>query len=345
MRLPPAGRTPPAGAGGGARRGGGHHRPRPPRWPLLVAALATAALGVARAAPAPLRIRAVTFNLLHGGLLSELTGNDGALEERLALAIEGLRALDADVIALQEASTGRRRGQVAARIAAALGYEYVYAPAAVRPFDSVRAQHAVSRLFGFTEGPAILSRFRLLATAAHAIPYCNRPFDTRVVLEVELETPLGALPVYSAHISGDLCMARAVAGLVQGRRSPLPALVMGDFNAEETAPAIRELTGLAGFVDAFRRAHPGDPGYTAGQDIVAPRPTASRRLDYVFVAPGRGAAARVLASRVVVNEPRPDGPVLWSSDHYAVEAELELDAASPQLARSAAATADGAAPR
>ena len=79
----------------------------------------------------PVTLRFVTFNLLHGGIFSELSGDDDGLEERFRLAVDGLRALDADVVGLQEASTGRRRGDVAARLAAALGYRYVRTPRGV----------------------------------------------------------------------------------------------------------------------------------------------------------------------------------------------------------------------
>src|SRR5438876_2526126 len=84
----------------------------------------------ARAAPRPLRI--VTINLLHGGMTSELTGRGQHLEERLTMVVRELRTFDADVVGVQEASRGRRRGDVAARLASALGFHHVYAPAAPR---------------------------------------------------------------------------------------------------------------------------------------------------------------------------------------------------------------------
>jgi endonuclease/exonuclease/phosphatase family metal-dependent hydrolase len=300
---------------------------------LPLAALAPVALPSAGgAAPGgAVALRYVTFNLRHGGILSELDGTDDALEARLAIAAEALRALDADVIALQEASTGPRRGHVAARLAASLGYHYAYAPAAVRPFGSARAQRAVTALLRFTEGPAILSRFPIAAWEALPVPYCRRPFDTRVLLFAELLTPAGRLATFSAHISGDACMARAVAELVRARRGAAPAVVLGDFNAVEDAEPIRLLTREAGFVDAFRVANPGAPGFTAGQDVAAPRPTASRRIDYVFLVPGGTRASRVAGSRVVLRAPRPDGAVLWPSDHYGVLADLEFERAAPPL--------------
>jgi hypothetical protein len=84
------------------------------------------------AAARPLRV--VTFNLFHGGPSSGLFGDGEALEERLQMVTEELRALAPDVIALQEASIGWGRGNIAARLAAALGMEHVHASATARVF-------------------------------------------------------------------------------------------------------------------------------------------------------------------------------------------------------------------
>ncbi len=67
----------------------------------------------------------------------------------------------------------------------------------------------------------------------------------------------------------------------------------------------------AGYVDAFRLKHPGEPGSTL--------PTSSPhvRLDYVFVPDGY--AARVAACEVVTH---PEG--IKASDHYPVMADLEV---------------------
>lgn len=276
--------------------------------------------------PAPVTLRFVTLNLLHGGIFSELTGEDGALEERLRLAVEGLRALDADVVGLQEASTGRRRGDVPARLAAALGYHYVHVPAATRPFRSEHMRRAVASVLGFSEGPALLSRFPITRWRAYELPRCGRPFDVRVLLAADLETPAGRLTVFSAHTSGDVCHARAVAHLVRTRAArPLPAVVMGDFNAAPTSPAVKFLTREAGFVDAFARVNPRTPGFTDGQDVQAARATAGQRIDYVFLAPGQRVPGRVAGSRLVLDEPRGSGRVRWSSDHYGVLAEITLE--------------------
>jgi endonuclease/exonuclease/phosphatase family metal-dependent hydrolase len=276
-------------------------------------------------APPPLTLRFVTFNLLHGGIFSEVTGDDEALEERLRLAVRGLRAVDADVVGLQEASTGRHRGNVPARLAAALGYHYVHAPAATKPFGSEHMRGAVASVLGFTEGPALLSRFPITRWRAYELPRCGRPFDVRMLLFAELETPAGQLAAFSAHTSGDACHARAVADLVRAHAGPLPAVVMGDFNAPETSPAVRLLTQEAGFVDTFAVVNPGARGFTDGQDVEVARSTTSQRIDYVFFAPGQKRSGRVVGSRVILHEPSGLARVRWPSDHYGVLAEIDLD--------------------
>jgi hypothetical protein len=98
-----------------------------PLWLLLVVVVVTTPVPAAAADDRAVRL--VTFNLLHGGPWSGLTGRDDHLEARLSLIVEQLRALDADVVALQESPVTRWRGDVSARLAAALGYRRVQARA------------------------------------------------------------------------------------------------------------------------------------------------------------------------------------------------------------------------
>jgi endonuclease/exonuclease/phosphatase family metal-dependent hydrolase len=299
---------------------------------LVAAAVAQALLlvWVGRVAPdppasPPLTLRFVTFNLLHGGIFSELSGDGDGLETRLRITVEGLRALRADVVGLQEASTGRRRGDVAARLARSLGYRYVQAPAAYRPLGSEHVRRGVRALLGFAEGPAVLSRFPIVRWASWELPPCGRPFDVRVLILAELETPAGPLAAFSAHTSGEPCHTRAVAALVRAKAGPLPAVVMGDFNAADTSPAMRVLTREAGWVDAFRHVNPTASGFTDGQEVDQSRPTAAQRIDYVLLVPGARIPGRILASRVVLDEPRGSGAARWASDHYGVLADIALE--------------------
>jgi endonuclease/exonuclease/phosphatase family metal-dependent hydrolase len=303
-------------------------------------AMALTALGILLAAsvgfaephePSGERVRAVTFNLFHGGAASGLVGDGWGLEERLAMTVSELLRLRPDVIALQEASIGRGRGNVAQRIARELGYHVAQAPASERMLAGWFLGWTVGRLatlaINFNEGPAVLSRWPIVEQQVFDLPRCGgRLVDPRVMLRVEIEAPGGRLPVYSTHTSGDACQLERIETLVRGRRGAAPGLLMGDLNETEQFPGLVRLAREAGLTDVFRTANPGEAGYTDLQRPHASRRTVSRRFDYVFLIPGTRGGGTVLASRVVLNEPRhhADGTTIWPSDHYGVLAELGL---------------------
>ena len=291
---------------------------------LLVVAL-VAAPAAAAAEDRPLRV--VTFNLLHGGPWSGLTGRDDYLEARLGLIISQLRALDPDVVALQESPISRWRGDIAARLAQALGLAHVHARATERVFGWRPLGWLVMRALGFVEGPAILSRFPIESSAIHDLPRCVHRLDPRVALRADLATPAGTLRVYSTHTSRDDCQTREVGAVALAGRGPLPTLVLGDLNTGESTTALDELRER-GFVDLFREANPTALGATVRQDVLAQGPTARRRIDYVLLLPGTRVGAQVVSSRVVLDTPgrREDGGPLWPSDHYGVLAEIRLSA-------------------
>ena len=293
---------------------------------LLLVVIAPVPAAPAEAEERPLRL--VTFNVLHGGPWSTFTGDDLQLESRLAMIIEGLRALGPDVVALQESPVTRRRGDVAARIAHALGLAHVHARATERVFPLRVLGRLVVGALGFVEGPAILSRFPIAATEVYDLPRCQRWFDPRVALRADIQTPAGVVAVFSTHTSRDDCQTRRVAELA-GEPNGRPAVVMGDLNTGERAPALGAFRDR-GFVDLFRAANPDAPGLTVWQRIDAPAPTVFRRVDYVFVRAGDGREATAVSARLVLNTPgtRDDGGALWPSDHYGVFAEVALRPAS-----------------
>jgi endonuclease/exonuclease/phosphatase family metal-dependent hydrolase len=311
------------------RRGAARHRRSgPPAAALLLAGCLTATGGslAAGAEPGPpLRpLRYVTFNLLHGGASSGLVGSGQDLDRRLDMAADGLRALDPDVIGLQEASVGHGRGNVARRLADRLAFHYVHALATIRLFGNGFLDRVAIGTMNFAEGPAILSRYPIVAWQTWDLPRCATFFDPRVLLYAVIATPWGQLGAFSTHISGEPCQARRITELVGSRRARLPVVLMGDFNAVEESAAIGALRNGGGLVDAFRAANPTAPGPTVWQKVDVPHPMARRRVDYVFVAPGHAVPGQVRASRVVLNAPGrlPDGRVLWPSDHYGVLAEV-----------------------
>jgi endonuclease/exonuclease/phosphatase family metal-dependent hydrolase len=263
-------------------------------------------------------LRLVTFNMLHGGITLRRTDGE-RLEERLAMTIDGLRALDADVIALQEASAGPGRGDVAARIAAALGYDHVRAPAGYRWIGRLAAWAT-----GFDEGPALLTRIPILATDTIDLAACGEWYGRAAACAVLL-APNGPIRVCSTHISGNACQLDDLGKTLAARRAERPLVVMGDLNSTSDSPALRSLVDRLGLVDAFRAANRDAPGFTVYQPVREPVRVARRRVDYVLVASG-ARPPRVRSSRVVLDTPGRggDGRPLWPSDHYGVVAEVEL---------------------
>jgi endonuclease/exonuclease/phosphatase family metal-dependent hydrolase len=241
------------------------------------------------------------------------------------MIVDDLRALDADVVALQEVPVTRRHGDVAARLAGALGLYHVHARATERVLPVRLLGRLAAAALGFVAGPAILSRFPILASEIYDLPRCRRWLDARVVLRADVATPAGTLAVFSTHTARDDCQTQRVAEVVERHPGGRPAVLMGDLNTGETAPALGAFRDQ-GFVDAFRATNPDAVGPTVWQRIDARSPTVTRRVDYVFLRAGDGVAVRPVSSRVVLNTPRTDanGGVLWPSDHYGVLVEMDL---------------------
>src|SRR5690242_21830375 len=103
---------------------------------VLLIFLAHPIVGAGAAEPAdrPRPFRVVTYNLLHDGAGSGFVDGRTHLEERLDMAIRELKALNPDVVAVQEASESRLHGNVSERLAAALGLHIVFAAATEHVF-------------------------------------------------------------------------------------------------------------------------------------------------------------------------------------------------------------------
>jgi endonuclease/exonuclease/phosphatase family metal-dependent hydrolase len=289
----------------------------------LLLGLALVAGPEAGEAPAPLRV--VTFNLLHGGPASGLSGDDEHLDARLTLVARELRALDPDIVGLQESSiTGDRH--VAARLAADLGLHWAHASATRRVSRIAAIDRLIVWAMNFEEGPAVLSRWPIVETEIIDLPRCARFYDPRVVLRAAVDTPRGRMQVFSTHLARDPCQVDRLVEVVRAHTGPLPALLLGDFNTPESSAEIARLVRGGRLVDAFRAANPDATGATVWQRPGAPEPTATRRVDFIFIRPGTAATARVRASRVVLATPGrlANGTALWPSDHYGVLAEIAL---------------------
>jgi endonuclease/exonuclease/phosphatase family metal-dependent hydrolase len=271
-------------------------------------------------------LRLITFNLFHGGQYSSWNGDAKELDTRLAMVIDELRALDPDVIALQEASEGRRRGIVAQRIAEALGFHYVFEPSSLRATPLRLLNRLAASVLDFAEGLAVVSRFPITGFEVYDLPRCQRRLEPRVLLRADVATPRGLLAVFTTHISRDPCQVREVGEIVRARALTGPVVLTGDLNRIETGEGMEGIGGSGGLIDAFRAAHPTAVGATVWQRIDADEATATRRVDYIFVGGPGARPGIVCGSRVVLNRPTrgADGRTLWPSDHYGVLADLAL---------------------
>jgi endonuclease/exonuclease/phosphatase family metal-dependent hydrolase len=120
-------------------------------------------------------------------------------------------------------------------------------------------------------------------------------------------------PPYQVAQAGELIAA--LAGVTT------PVILCGDFNANaEPGPEHYETVGdivAAGFVDDWRAANPGDPGYTWPLFLEDPLRGASpdERIDLVF---SRGDVDVLAAVRTGTS------PGLWPSDHAGVVTTLRI---------------------
>jgi len=276
----------------------------------------------------PAELRILTYNLLHDGPWSGFFENGTHLEERLDMTIQELRRLQPDIIAFQEASDSRRHGNVPQRIADALGYHMVFAPATERIFGIGRLNRLIISILGFKEGPAILSRYPIVDSEVYDLPRCRYRLDPRILLRAEIDIPAGPVQVFSAHTSkGDECQLQRVGELFQAHRGTGQAILMGDLNTGEQSSVLAGWQKEPGFIDVFRLANPGVSGGTVWQDIHVERSTADRRVDFIFLLGGRKVEGPIVrSSRLAFDRPGrlPSGAVLWPSDHRGVLAEIEV---------------------
>ncbi len=244
-------------------------------------------------------------------------------------AIEAtMRAVDADIWALQEVWENDDRNQ-ARDLATALGFEHmVFAPNLER--DGVRA------------GNAIVSRWPIAENGVRVLPRVagdtrDEEGEERLAVFADVEGPRGVIQMYCAHLSwrddhsavrqaqvGEICRL-----LRERRPRTFPAVLCGDLNSDPDSDEVRLLTGRAAvpvpgvvFRDAWLAAGHADLGATASNanPFNAGALDRERRIDFVMVGtPKLGGVGHVLDARIIGNSAI-DG--MWASDHLGVVAEL-----------------------
>jgi endonuclease/exonuclease/phosphatase family metal-dependent hydrolase len=265
------------------------------------------------------RVRIATWNLW---------GRYGPWAERLHPIEVNMRAVDADIWALQEVWEDDERNQ-ARVLAAALGHHHVV-------FASNLERD------GAFSGNAIVSRWPITAHEVRVLPRKSGEArddegEERLVVFAEIDGPRGPIQVYCAHLSwrDDHSAIRQaqvaeICNLVRERRPrSFPAVLCGDLNADPTSEELRMLTGQTSvpvpgvmFRDAWLTAGNASAGATASNTnpFNAAALDRDRRIDFVLVGtPKLGGVGHVVDAQVAGNTPV-DG--MWPSDHLAVVAQL-----------------------
>jgi endonuclease/exonuclease/phosphatase family metal-dependent hydrolase len=213
-------------------------------------------------------LRIATYNI------HRCRGIDGRTRpERIATV---LRAIDADVVALQEVvGAGPRGGGHAEELGAALGMGWVMAPA--------------RQLRGHQFGNAVLSRFPITQHLEHDLSW--KTCEPRRMQRVDIAVDGSTLHVYNVHLGTAILerrhQAQRLATIVSDRHVPGPKLVLGDFNEWMRGLATTLLSTRLNSIDLRnylrrRRTYPGlfpilhlDHIYYAGRleivDIALPR--------------------------------------------------------------------------
>ena len=270
------------------------------------------------------QVRVATLNLW---------GLHGAWDERRPVLADGLRELQPDIVAFQEAVVTDGYDQVVDL----LGASY----------------HVVHQTNRDAEGTGLSTASRwevgeVREETFHVTPRVE-PSETAVA-EIMAPGPLGTLLFAHHNAAWQLgfehereLQAVASARLVEdllAEREVSHVVLAGDFNAPPDASSVRFWRGLQSlrdtsvcYRDAWESAQPTDPGHTFSprNPLVLgggewPLET-GRRIDYVMVrCRDHGPTLDVTSCERIFDEPV-DG--VWASDHFGVAADLAIPDAGP----------------
>lgn len=251
-------------------------------------------------------LRVMTYNIRDGGV-----DDDGT--DRLPLIYEIVQSVRPDILAVQEANELELRD-----------YRRLFA------FERATGLRGFLGLSGSGHHGALFIRADLRPASLkmdHGPSY-------RALIELTLEGA-GAVRVTVCAVHLDpISPERRLAGALECTKPP-PAIVLGDFNNQraddpgipetwarfaprylarsgDQQPDDRLFTALerAGYVDLYRRLHPGQPGHTYGG-------AGGLRIDYIFATEDLAAHA---VTCDVIRTPETDR----ASDHFPVVADFDL---------------------
>lgn len=173
------------------------------------------------------RLRLVNLNVLHG--YPEFA-HQAERRERL---LGALRALNADILVLQEVWRATGHGDLGRWLAAELGMDLAYARA-----------NGSRRWIGFEEGSAVLSRRPILSARRWVLAPKEPPWEARIALAVEVAVREGEVwTVVGVHLARDDAEVRRGQARDLAQRLPEGGFVVvaGDFNDGSSGSLLRPL--------------------------------------------------------------------------------------------------------
>jgi endonuclease/exonuclease/phosphatase family metal-dependent hydrolase len=239
-----------------------------------------------------------------------LEQNQNRWEARRELIADQLKDLHPDLLALNEIHIPSETGRWLQRAATNLmGTKYILLQQSKVGDDSR------------TQAEGLLTRYPVIETA-------NLDYRSHncVALATRFEIEGRLLDVYVTHLIAakveDSARQYQVGQLLEWIRRRDDAdysVVCGDFNAAPEQPSIRLMSG------AFRPTQTQPTAFTplrepGGSPSHPEWERFDRCIDYIWVSQ----SVKIKASDLCFNQPSPDDPDLWPSDHVGVWADLEL---------------------
>ncbi len=261
-------------------------------------------------------------------LTHNIFGHHGPWDRRRPILIDGIQALNPDLMTFQETIVTEGYDQVADII----GSDYHIAHSRERDPDGM--------------GVSIASRWPIGTVAELDLHVTDRTVGfpcTAMIAEIRAPAPFGPLllvnhfPDYQPSHEHErelqtVAVAQEIEEQVAGRE--LHVVLAGDLDAEPDAASMRFLSGkqsLDGLSVCYRNAweciHPNEPGHTFSRDnhlmASATGDWPFQRIDHIFVRCGQHGwpTLHIVDCELAFDRPVDDA---WASDHFALVADLGL---------------------